>query len=160
MLENLKKIFGGILGGKTAAQIKSSALIDSSARRNELKSRKLQGSESLPTIDGTLALIWSIQHDPEFEDILLYEFTTTGGTIVARELAAFADFDRARQLASMLRDKYGKQLTEFCLAPGVGVYIGGNDNAGWAHFVKHASELGFDLIEQDRDLVKRDGQSR
>ncbi|MBS1956848.1 MAG: hypothetical protein JST89_21845 [Cyanobacteria bacterium SZAS-4] len=164
MLEILKKLFGAISGGKGAtpenfSSSNSSASTSSSARRRELASLKLHDAKSLPLVDGAFTLVWSIQHDREFEDILLYEFTTHGGILIARELATFADFERAMQLVSMLHEKYGKQWTEFCLAPGVAVYIGGNDNAGWSHFMKHVSELGFDLIKQEND-TKRDVASR
>lgn len=154
MLEILRKILGGIWSGKT------SAATNSSTRRAELESLKLQDSQALPDLDQPFNLVWSIRRDEELEDILLYEFTTDGGTLLTRELAHFEDSYRAKNLVSLLRAKYGNQMREIYLAPGVGIYIGGCNTSGWESFIDFVCSHGYERVHSDIEFAKRDGATR
>ncbi len=156
-LEFFKSLFAKLFGTPVSVKDSNASKL---AREEQLERMKLLSTSSLTVVDRPFKLVWSISHDEEFEDLILFEFAIDGEKIIHRELATFADCERAVQLASMLREKYGKNLTEICLGPGVGVYIGGNDNSGWPRFVRHLTDFGFDLVEQENDLVKRDGASR
>ena len=154
MLEILKNFFGRILTGTTAGSITSSS------RRDALKASQLRHPESLPDVDGPFNLLWSIEHDQEFEDILFYEFTTDGGILLNRELATFADSHRAEELVSLLLTKYGNQLQEICLAPGVGIYVGGCSTSGFEDFINYVCNQGYERVRQDLEFAKRDGATR
>ncbi|CAN5605617.1 hypothetical protein BH10CYA1_BH10CYA1_11910 [soil metagenome] len=154
MLEILKKILGRTLGGKTAVPT------NSSIKRDALRASKLRDSQSLPDVDGPFNLLWSIEHDLEFEDILLFKFTTDGGILLNRELATFEDSLRAQELVSLLRTKYGTQLEEICLAPGVGIYVGGCNTSGFESFIKHVCQQGYERVDGDMEFSKRDGATR
>lgn len=121
---------------------------------------RLGDPTELPDVCCPFKLVWSIARDETDERILYFEFETDGGVHLYRELARFEDWSRAKQLVALFRTKYEEKLSEIYLAPGVGIYVGGDDSAGWANFVDFVSEQGYERIMQDIENVKRDGATR
>lgn len=129
-------------------------------RRQALESLALLGPERLPDVEAPFKLSWSIAHDEDFEEILLYEFTTDGGILLHRELATFGDKVRANNLIDYMLAKYGSRIVQICVGPGVGVYASGNNNSVFEVLVNQICARGFERLQSDSEFVKRDGATR
>lgn len=156
MLQFLKNFFSNTLAGR--GRNPDSARI--TPRREELASLTLQEPGGLPNVDEPFKFNWCIAHDTEFEEILLYEFTTDSGSCLHRELATFGDLSRAQLLIDWIVAKYGSRILQIRMAPGVGVYASGNDSAAFEALLKHICGQGFTRLQTDVTLVKRDGATR
>lgn len=121
---------------------------------------RLDDASALPDVCCPFKLVWSIVRDEHDERILYFEFETDGGVPLHREVARFEDWARAKQLVALFKEKYEEKLSEIYLAPGVGIYVGGDDNAGWANFIDFVGEQGYERVMQDIEYVKRDGATR
>ena len=121
---------------------------------------RLKDPTELPDVCCPFKLVWSIARDENDQRILYFEFETDGGVHLYREVARFEDWSRAKQLVALFIAKYEEKLSEIYLAPGVGIYVGGDDNAGWANFIDFVTEQGYERVMQDVEYVKRDGATR
>lgn len=148
-----EKVFGG---GNSAAQARR--LDDFSPSKEDDK--RIVDASSLRDVSGSLNLKWSISRDSNDESVLYFELTPGDGTILHREKAVYGDLMRAEQLLSMLHEKYRERLLELYLAPGVGVYIVGDDDSGWNKFVQHVQICGYERVVPELESVKRDGATR
>jgi len=91
-------------------QRKNSAAQNVLNRREQLELLALQNTSTLPSIESPFNLIWTIAHDEDFDEILLFEFRSENGILLHRELASFEDYLRAKELTSLLNSKYGDRL--------------------------------------------------
>lgn len=121
---------------------------------------RLCDAAQLPDLCCPFKLVWSIVRDENDERLLYFEFETEGGLHLYREPARFEDWLRAEQLVALFKAKYEEKLSEIYLAPGVGIYVGGDDNTGWANFVDFVTEQGYERVMPDIEYVKRDGATR
>ncbi|HEY9733070.1 MAG TPA: hypothetical protein V6C89_14225 [Drouetiella sp.] len=156
MLHLLKTFFSKTLAGRGRSPDSARVL----ARREELISLSLKGFDGLPAVDEPFKLSWSIAHDTDFEEILLYEFTTSSGECLHRELASFGDRSRAQLLIDWMLAKYATRILQIRLAPGVGVYASGNNSSSFDALLKHLCAQGFTCQQNDLTLLKRDGATR
>jgi len=129
-------------------------------KQDELRGLKLLDCNELRDVDAPFNLLWSIVHDDDFEEFILFDFSTDGGILLHRELATFEDATRAMELVTLLKTKYGNKLRDICLAPGVSVYIGERPSSGFNRFISHVCALGYELVEPELEFTKRDSATK
>jgi hypothetical protein len=152
-----KNFFGKVFGwGNSAAQTRRR---DDFVQSNE-DGKRIVDASSLRDVSGSFNLKWSISRDSNDESVLYFELTPGDGTILHREQAVYGDLMRAEKLVSMLHEKYRERLLELYLAPGVGVYIVGDDDSDWNKFVQHVQNCGYEHVVPELESVKRDGATR